>query len=45
LAPTVIPPALNQLDQWMFRVLSNVVTAFKTRVITRVKVSISERFN
>ena len=43
--PHCHPPALNQSDQWMLRVLSNVVTAFKTRVITWDKVSISERFH
>ena len=43
--PHCHPPTLNQLDQWMFRVLSNVVTAFKTIVITMDKVSISEEFN
>lgn len=36
--PHCHPPALNQSDQWMFRVLSKVVTAFKTRVITREKI-------
>ena len=36
--PHCHPPALNQSDQWMLRVLSNVVTAFKTRVITREKI-------
>ena len=36
--PLSSPRPLNQSDQWMFKVLSNVVTAFKTRVITREKI-------